>query len=110
MNYGLTENTIQKILSIFSNFPEIKEVIIYGSRAKGNFKTGSDIDLVFKGPDLNSSVIGRIDQELDDLLLPYLFDLSVYEHISNSELLEHINRVGKIFYNKTPGPEHTTVI
>lgn len=108
MNYGLTENTTQKILAVFNNSPEIEEVIIYGSRAKGNFRAGSDIDLVFKGHNLNSFIIGKIDQELDDLLLPYLFDLSVYDQISNSELLEHINRAGKKFYNKIQNSDDTT--
>lgn len=71
---------------------------IYGSRAKGNYKNGSDIDLTLKGNHLNLSLLNQIANELDDLMLPYTFDLSIYSHISNEALIEHIDRVGKLFY------------
>jgi predicted nucleotidyltransferase len=76
--------------------------VLYGSRAKGNYKNGSDIDLTLKGKNLNLLILGKIDEQLDDLLLPYTFDLSIYHQISNAELLNHMNRVSKIFFsNKT---------
>ena len=98
MTYGLTDSTIQKITNVLSGFEEVQEAIIYGSRVKGNFRPGSDIDLAFKGDQLNSTIVGKIDEQLDDLLLPYIFDLSIYHHISNTALLEHIDRIGQKLY------------
>ena len=101
MAFGLSEQTVQKIQSVFRNHPEIEEVILYGSRAKGNHKTGSDIDLVCRGQNLEHATINRIHRELDDLLLPYSIDLSDIKAVSNRDLLEHINRVGRIFYRRS---------
>lgn len=99
MQFGLKQNTIENMNSVFECFPQIHQVIIYGSRAKGNFKHGSDIDLTVKGENLNQQILNKISLQLDDLFLPYSFDLSVFGHIKNEELLDHINRVGKIFYD-----------
>ena len=100
MRFGLTENTIRRVKNIFVKYGQVEEVILYGSRAKGNYRNGSDIDLVAKGKDLNLSILHKISHEIDDLLLPYTFDLSIYQHIDNVDLLEHIRRVGKIFYKR----------
>jgi len=103
MKYGLQENIIQKIQNLFAGFPEVDEVVLYGSRAKGNFRPGSDIDLSLKGDQLNLDALNKIDMLLDDLLLPYTFDLSVYWQIDNAELIDHIDRVGVTFYSKDFG-------
>lgn len=100
MNFGLKNESIEKINSVFLKYAEIESAIIYGSRAKGNFHHGSDIDLTLKGNKINLNTLLIIENELDDLLLPYQIDLSIYEHIENQELLTHINRIGKIFYLK----------
>ena len=100
MRFGLEEEVINSITRVIKNHPEINEAILYGSRAKGNSKPASDIDLTFKGDNLDLSIINKISWELDDLLLPYTFDLSIYNQIQNDELLDHIERVGKIFYKK----------
>ncbi len=100
MEYGLKENVIQRIQSVLANFPEIEEAILYGSRAKGNYKNGSDIDLTLKGKQLTLTILGKVDEQLDDLLLPYTFDLSIYHQINSPELLDHMNRVGKLFFCK----------
>jgi predicted nucleotidyltransferase len=97
---GLKQGVIQKIQDVFSKYPEITEVVLYGSRAKGSYKYNSDIDLTLKGNDLNLTFQQKIELELDDLLLPYKIDLSIFESISNLDLIDHINRVGKIFYSK----------
>ena len=104
MRFGLKESIIERILAIFSDHPLVKEVVIYGSRAKGCAKPGSDIDLTLKGEQLPLHELNKISLALDDLLLPYTFDLSVYQNIDNPELLKHIERVGKIFYKKTSLP------
>jgi predicted nucleotidyltransferase len=100
MNYGLDEKVISSINSVFRKYNQIEKVILYGSRAKGSYKDGSDIDLTIISKELNLSDQHKIELELDDLLLPYNIDLSIYYDISNEELLNHINRVGKIFYEK----------
>lgn len=100
MKYGLKDQTIEKIQQVFMSFHQIDEVILYGSRAKGNYRPGSDIDLTLKGKELNQSVIYEVDVKLDDLLLPYLFDVSIYHQIDNPDLIDHINRVGVVFYKK----------
>ncbi len=100
MQFGLKKETIEKIIEIFERYDEIEKVILYGSRAKGNFKPGSDIDLTLIGKKLNLTILNKISLELDDLLLPYTFDLSLYNHIKQPDLIDHIQRVGKVFFRK----------
>lgn len=98
MQYGLKKESIEKVNRIFAQYNKIEEVVLYGSRAKGNYKPGSDIDLTLKGKELNLKLLNKISLELDDLLLPYTFDLSIYHHIKQPDLIDHIVRVGKVFY------------
>jgi len=100
MKFGLKKDIINQINDVFVKYPQIEKVIIYGSRAKGNFKKGSDIDLTLEGTGLNLSVINSLLNELDDLLLPYTFDVSIFNQIGNADLVEHIGRVGGVFYEK----------
>jgi predicted nucleotidyltransferase len=100
MIYGLKEKTIEKIISVFAHFNELEEVILYGSRAMGNYKPGSDIDLALKGSLLNGSKVNRISLKLDELLLPYAFDLSILSQISNNDLISHIESIGISFYKR----------
>lgn len=100
MKFGLKEDIITQVNEVFAKYPQIEKAVVYGSRAKGNFKNGSDIDLTLKGDGLNLSVINSLLNEIDDLLLPYTFDVSIFKQISNAGLIEHIERVGKDFYEK----------
>ena len=100
IQFGLTKACIDEIKRIFAQYDEIEEAILYGSRAKGNFKAGSDIDLTLKGKGLNLSILNKISLALDDLMLPYTFDLSLYYQIREADLIDHIQRVGKVFYSK----------
>ena len=100
-SFGLNGNTIDKINGVFGRFPEVETVMLYGSRAKGTFKNGSDIDLAMTGKSLSQDLRSRIAQALDDLLLPYEIDLSIIADLHNDELAAHITRVGKIFYSKS---------
>lgn len=100
MIYGLKESIVEQINSIFVNYPSVEQVILYGSRAKGNYKNGSDIDLTMIGNNIKHMELLAIMTKIDDLLLPYSIDLSIYHKINNSNLQEHINRVGKIFYQR----------
>ena len=101
MNFGLTQITIQRIRSVFAEYPEVEKAVLYGSRAKGNHQNGSDIDLTLHGSEqLTLQVLYKIMNQLDDLLLPYTIDLSIFTHISDQDLIEHIRRVGVLFYEK----------
>ena len=101
MKYGLQDATIRKICAVFARYPQVEKAVLYGSRAKGNHKNGSDIDLtLYGGEDLTLNVLNKIMDELDDLLLPYTIDLSVFRDISDPDVIEHIERVGVIFYEK----------
>jgi predicted nucleotidyltransferase len=100
MSYGLKEKHILAINSVFKKHPKIEKAILYGSRAKGNYRNGSDIDLTLIGDDLNLSTLFKIENELDDLLLPHKIDLSIFLKIENTDLTEHINRVGIVFYEQ----------
>jgi len=101
MDIGLNEKDIVKIQSVLALNSEVEKVILYGSRAKGTFKPASDIDLTLFGKELNLTIQQKIENELDDLLLPYKFDISIYHQIANKELVEHIERVGKLFFAKS---------
>ncbi|HKJ32758.1 MAG TPA: nucleotidyltransferase domain-containing protein [Balneolales bacterium] len=98
MKYGLKNQTINSIEDVFVRYPQIEKVLLYGSRAKGNYRKGSDIDLTLMGNDLDLTTLFQIENELDDLLLPYKIDLSIYSKIENQDLLDHIKRVGLVFY------------
>lgn len=100
MMFGLKEVHINKIKSVFETHNNVDKVIIYGSRAKGNYRDGSDIDLTIIGNNIDINLILQIENELDDLLLPYNIDLSVYHKIDNKDLTDHIDRVGIILYEK----------
>ena len=101
MKYGLPQSTFQKICGVLSDYPQVEQAILYGSRAKGNFNNGSDIDLTLRGgADLTLNVIYKILNGLDELLLPYTIDLSIFDHITDPDMIEHIQRVGVTFYEK----------
>lgn len=100
MKYGLSDSAIQKLHSVFAKHPEVAKVLLYGSRAKGNFKNGSDIDLTMIGDDLNDEILYKILDEIDDLLLPHEVDLSIFKQLIKPEFIDHIERVGAVFYQK----------
>lgn len=85
MKYGLNEQIIKQINSVFAHYPEVEQVILYGSRAKGTYKNGSDIDLTLKGNSLDLAIINKISSDIDDLLLPYSVDISIFSQISNAD-------------------------
>lgn len=94
---GLPLQAVESIRQVFGRFPGVEQAVLYGSRAKGNFRPGSDIDLTLKG-DLSYRDLLDIELALDDLLLPWKIDLSLYSQIDNPALVEHIGRVGRTFY------------
>lgn len=104
MIYGLTDTDLQKLTMLFARNRKIERVILYGSRAKGNYKPFSDIDITLIGEGLTRSDVNRLASDIDDLLLPYQFDISIFASLKNKELIEHIKRVGiGIYQNNREG-------
>ena len=103
--FGLKESVIQSICIVFAHYPQIDKAILYGSRAKGTYKNGSDIDLTLQGKaDLTLDVLYKVMDGIDELLLPYTIDLSIYQKISDPNVIEHVRRVGIVFYEKKRHP------
>jgi predicted nucleotidyltransferase len=86
---------LELLRGVFSSYPAVDKAIVYGSRAKGNCRPGSDIDITLEGSALTFDDLLRIEAALDDLMLPWTMDLSLLSHIDNPTLLGHIARVGK---------------
>jgi len=97
---GLSQTTLDKLNSVFKQHGAIDLVLIYGSRAKGNYRPGSDIDLTIKGSVLEFAELMQIEDQIDDLFLPYTVDLSQYNQLTNAGLIAHIDRVGVVIYDK----------
>jgi predicted nucleotidyltransferase len=98
--YGLSEATIVAIHHVLQRYSAVDQAILYGSRAIGNERIGSDIDLTLIGEALDLTCLQKMECDLDDLPIPYQVDLSIMKQIRNPELLDHIQRVGKIFYDR----------
>ncbi len=97
--FGLKDSDLEEIKKIISDFKEVEVAYMFGSRAKGNYRHGSDVDIALKGKDLTFSIVSSIAGILnEDTLMPYKFDVLNYYSISNKELVEHIDRVGVVFW------------
>ncbi len=98
--YGLSERAVKKIIGVLEQKPEISKAVLFGPRAKGNFRNGSDIDLVLFGEKLDLKALFKMETALDDLILPWKIDLVLFPTITNQELKEHIRSVGKVFFER----------
>jgi len=97
---GLKDPQLEEIRDFARKNPKIEQVIVYGSRAKGNYRPGSDVDLVLVGKDLKLSDQLAFWNDLDDSYQPYFFDVAIIQHIQNEDLLDHIQRLGKVIYRR----------
>lgn len=99
MKYGLSARSLDTMQQIFSRYPTIEQAVLYGSRAKGNYKNGSDIDVTLHTTSaFTHTDLLRLMGDFDDSTLPYMIDLSNYQTLTNNDLLEHIKRVGQVIY------------
>lgn len=98
VKFGLNSKTIEALKVVFARHVAIEKVLIYGSRAKGNFRVGSDIDLSLVAPSLSLSDLLKIENEIEELMLPYKVDLSLFHLIENPDVVGHIKRVGVDFF------------
>jgi predicted nucleotidyltransferase len=100
IKFGLSVSDIDNIISILKNNSRITKVILFGSRAKGNFRAGSDIDIALMGEALKLNDIIQASLKIDELFLPYKIDLVIYDRIKEKELIDHIDRVGHSLYER----------
>lgn len=100
VNMGLSEKELAILRHILSRYPHIEEAVVFGSRAKGNYKPASDIDLAIKGKDLEKDDLSAVLADLEASLLPYFVDVVLYRCIQNEALKEHIDRVGRTIYRR----------
>ena len=100
-NFGLSPQTLVKLSSVWIRHANVDKVWIYGSRAKGGFREGSDIDLSLVGEGLTTTELLQIENELEELMLLYKVDLSLLAQLDNAELADHIRRRGLVLFERT---------
>ena len=98
MSFGLPEPTISIIRAILERYPSVDQAIIYGSRAKGTYRRGSDIDLTLIGSHLSHEDLLHIMGDLDESAIPHTVDLSIFDDIHDRAVRDHIKRRGQVFY------------
>jgi predicted nucleotidyltransferase len=94
LNIGLSINNLESIRRVIKSFPKIDDAVLFGSRAKGTYSNGSDIDIALKGGNILLNDRLDLSNTLEELLLPFKFDLIIYDRITESALIDHINKVG----------------
>jgi len=95
MAFGFSKQDQERILSVLQKFPEIEKAIVFGSRAMGNFKKASDVDLAIAGKNITAKTAIRLRFQLnEELPLPYFFDVVVYEKIATDKFKQHIDEHG----------------
>jgi predicted nucleotidyltransferase len=99
--FGLSVRETEIIKSILQKYPQIERAVIFGSRAMNTFKPGSDVDIALWGKNIDGTLLNILDNEFEESMLPYFVDLLDFKNIKNQALKQHIQRVGKIFYQKT---------
>ena len=95
--FGLPVKTYEQIKLLLNSFDEIETIKIFGSRAKGNYKPNSDIDLILYGERITEKLLLHIASELDELPAPYKFDIVDYKTISNNNFKEEIDKFAQDF-------------
>ena len=96
--YGMLDEELQLMRSIFAQTPRLEKVVLYGSRAKGTNKPFSDVDITLVGDRLTQDDLTDVMYRLSESSLPYFCDVSLFSHLSNPALIDHIQRRGKIVY------------
>ena len=106
MEFGLTPAHRKIINSIFAQYPQIHQVLVYGSRATGNYRPGSDIDMtISQGENLSTDILFKLMNDFDDSILPFFVDLSIFSQLTEPALIQHIQRVGRVIYQRESEPQ-----
>ena len=96
----MTDDELNLLYSLFARQKQIEQVILYGSRAKGTNKPFSDVDITLLGIGLNRSHLNRLMADIDESSLPYLFDISLFDKLTNPDLIKQIEQTGVILYQR----------
>jgi predicted nucleotidyltransferase len=101
LQYGLTEQDLVALKKIFLETPQIEKVVLFGSRAMGNYKPGSDVDLAISGRDIDFGVVSRLHARLEEQSpMPYFFDVVDLKHLEHPGLAEHIQKQGVVIFER----------
>ncbi|MBP3259799.1 MAG: nucleotidyltransferase domain-containing protein [Prevotella sp.] len=98
--FGLDEDEWRYLQDVFASTQALEKVVLYGSRAKGNYKPFSDIDITLMGQNLSESDLTDVMSKLDESSLPYFCDVSLFKNLTSKPLLDHIMRRGKTIYQR----------
>lgn len=98
--HGLTSKDLETISTVLEKYPNVEQAVLFGSRAKGTHRPGSDVDIALKGTELDKAVLQVSTYLNQESLLPYCFDIVDYTTLNNEQLIEHIDRVGKLIYSR----------
>ena len=98
--YGMTDEELNLLHTLFAHQKEIEQVILYGSRAKGTHKPFSDVDITLLGYGLTRQNLNQLSAEIDESSLPYQFDISIFSKLTNPDLIEQIEETGVVLYQR----------
>ncbi|CAI8832496.1 nucleotidyltransferase domain-containing protein [Methylocaldum szegediense] len=105
IQWGLSAATLATIRAILAHEAKVEKAILFGSRAKGTYRRGSDIDLALVGRDLDIDVLGRLGRAFEESSIPYQVDLCWLAAVDHRGLREHIERVGQVLYERATHDE-----
>lgn len=109
MPFGLPETTLRTLREVLKQYPAVEKAVIYGSRAKGTYKRGSDIDLALLGQALDYRMLADIAEAFEESFIPYTVDLCWLDRLEHAALREHIDRVGQVLYEKPAAVHNKTI-
>ena len=99
-DFGLPTGDLNAIINVVASVDNVQRAVVYGSRAKGNYRPNSDIDIMLFGDSLTFSDIAIVADRLDDLLLPWQIDITARNRVFNSDFIEQVDRYGKVIFNR----------
>jgi len=100
MDFGLSERALNSLRAYFAGVLEVEQVILYGSRARGDHHKGSDIDFMLIGSSITPRLLSKMDMEIDDLLLPWFIQITDRKEIRDALFLEVVEKEGVVFWER----------
>ena len=100
LSFGLSEKTLGSLRAYFASIPEVEQVILYGSMARGDHHKGSDIDFMLIGSGITPRLLSKMDMEIDDLLLPWFIQITDRKMIRDARFLEVVEKEGVVFWER----------
>ncbi|MGB3619223.1 MAG: nucleotidyltransferase domain-containing protein [Catalinimonas sp.] len=99
--FGLRTTDLQAIREALNAFPAVERALLFGSRAKGTQRVGSDVDLALSGVALDERTVRDIAWQLnEETMMPYHFDVLNYDRLDHTALRAHIDRVGVCLFER----------